>query len=102
MPGEIDEAQVQHIARLARLNLTPDEVRLFARQLADILDYFQQLNSADTAGVEPLTYPLPLTNVLAADEPAEPFEPRRALANAPQREGHFFKVPPVLDQDSGA
>jgi aspartyl-tRNA(Asn)/glutamyl-tRNA(Gln) amidotransferase subunit C len=102
MPGLIDEGQVRHIAKLARLKVSDDEVRLFAGQLGDILDHFRQLETVNTAGVEPLAHPLPVTNVLREDEPGEPFDPDRALQNAPQREGSFFKVPPVLDQGSGA
>ena len=55
-----------------------------------------------TGFFEPLAHPLPVTNVLREDEPGVPFDPERALQNAPQREGSFFKVPPVLDQGSGA
>jgi aspartyl-tRNA(Asn)/glutamyl-tRNA(Gln) amidotransferase subunit C len=102
MSQSIDEAQVRHIARLARLNLCDDEVRLFAGQLGDILDYVRQLEAVDTTGVEPLAHPLPLVNVLRADEPQPCFETARALANAPQREGPFFKVPAVLDPGAGA
>jgi len=93
---------VRHIAKLARLKLSDDEVRLFAGQLGDILDHFKQLETVNTTGVEPLAHPLPVTNVLREDEPGVPFDPERALQNAPQREGSFFKVPPVLDQGSGA
>ena len=102
MPAAIDEAQVRHIARLARLSLSADEVRLFAGQLAGILDYVKQLDTVNTAGVEPLAHPLLVTDVVRADEPGSTLDPEIALRNAPQREGHFFKVPPVLDQTSGA
>ncbi len=102
MASEIDEAQVRHIAKLARLNLSDDEVRLFAGQLGEILSYFKQLDEADTAGVEPLAHPLPVTNVLRDDEPGPAFDTDAALRNAPQREGRFFRVPKVLDQGSGA
>lgn len=102
MATAIDEAQVRHIAKLARLNLSADEVRMFVSQLGDILAYFQQLETVNTEGVAPLAHPLPVTNVLRNDEPGTPFDSDRALANAPAREGRFFKVPPVLDQGSGA
>ena len=98
----IDEAQVRHIAKLARLKLTEDEVQRFSGQLAEILAYFQQLDTVDTEGVEPLAHPMPITNVLREDEPHEPFDAQHALANAPQREGDFFKVPAVLDPSAGA
>jgi aspartyl-tRNA(Asn)/glutamyl-tRNA(Gln) amidotransferase subunit C len=97
MAGEIDEAQVRHIAKLARLNLTDEEVSTFAVQLANIVDYVQQLAAVDTTGVEPMAHPLPVTNVMREDEPRPGFEPDQALANAPEREGDFFRVPAVLD-----
>jgi aspartyl-tRNA(Asn)/glutamyl-tRNA(Gln) amidotransferase subunit C len=101
MAAEIDETQVRHIARLARLNLTPREVVLFAGQLAEILDYFDQLQTVDTEGVEPMAHALPLKNVMRDDLPRPGLDVEAALANAPQREGPFFKVPPVLDQGGG-
>lgn len=96
----LDDARVRHIARLARLRLTDAEVRLFAGQLTQILEYFQQIDGVDTAGVEPLAHPLPLTNVLRQDEPRPSFDADTALANAPQREQDFFRVPRVLDTGS--
>jgi len=93
----IGAAQVRHVAKLARLNLSADEVRLFAVQLGEILAYFQQLETVNTDGVEPLAHPLPMTNVLRDDEPSAPLTSAQALANAPQRAGLFFKVPPVLE-----
>ena len=102
MAAEIDAAQVRHIAKLARLNLSAEEVGLFARQLGSILEYVRQLESVNTEGVEPMVHALPVTNVLRDDEPQPSFEADRALANAPQREGSFFRVPAVLDQSAGA
>jgi len=98
----IDEAQVRHVAKLARLELSDEEVALFAGQLGAILQYFHQLQEVDTTGVEPMAHPLPVTNVLREDEPGPTFDPGTALANAPQREGSFFKVPPVLEHGTGA
>lgn len=97
----IDEAQVRHIARLSRLNLSDEEVQLFAGQLARILAYVRQLAEVPTADVAPLAHPLPVTNVLRDDEPHEPFDAETALANAPEREDGFFKVPAVLEPGSG-
>lgn len=100
MAAVIDETQVQRIARLARLSLSDDEVRRFARQLGEILDHFQRIQAVDTDGVEPLAHPLPLVNVLRADEPGECLDAERALANAPQRIETFFKVPKILGESS--
>lgn len=102
MAAEIDESMVRHIGHLARLKLSEPEVAMFGRQLSDILRYMDKLNELDTTDVEPTAHPLPIRNVFGEDEPHEPLTPERALANAPQREGSFFAVPKVLDQDSGA
>ncbi|GMV98781.1 MAG: Asp-tRNA(Asn)/Glu-tRNA(Gln) amidotransferase subunit GatC [Phycisphaerae bacterium] len=100
MAAKIDEAQVRHIALLSRLKPTDEEVRLFAEQLSSILAYVDQLSEVDTADVPPTAHPLPVCNVFRADEPAGSLSPDEALANAPQRDGHFFAVPKVLEQDS--
>jgi len=97
---KIDEAQVRHISHLSRLNPTDDEVQLFSRQLSAILAYVEQLNEVDTTDVPPTAHALPVRNVFRADEPKESLTPDEALANAPQRDGNFFAVPKVLDQDS--
>lgn len=102
MAAHVDEAQVRHIAKLARLELTPDEVEHFRGQLAEILTYVQQLDEVDVSGVEPMAHPLPVTNVLRPDEPRPGLSTAAALANAPQRHEQFFKVPAVLDGGAGA
>lgn len=102
MPARIDETQVRHIAHLARLKPSDDEVRLFSEQLSAIVEYVEKLNELDTTEVEPTAHAVPVHNVFREDVPAEPFRPDQALANAPQRAGSFFGVPKVLDQDGGA
>ena len=97
MSPTIDEDRVRQIAKLARLALSDDEVRLFAGQLASILEYVDQLGEVDAEGVEPMAHALPLTNVQRADAPREGFNSAAALRNAPQTHESFFKVPPVLD-----
>jgi aspartyl-tRNA(Asn)/glutamyl-tRNA(Gln) amidotransferase subunit C len=98
----IDEAEVRRIARLSRLNLSNEEVRLFTGQLAEIIEYVRQIESLDTEGVEPLAHALPITNVLREDDPGESLASEQALANAPDVEGDYFRVPAVLDPRSGA
>jgi len=88
---------VLKVAELARLNLTDDQVDLFTRQLGDVLDYIQTLNELDTTDVEPLAHPLPVTNVFRTDEPHESVAKDDVLANAPDRHGDLFGVPPVLE-----
>ncbi len=99
MAAPIDEPAVRHIAKLARLQLSEDEVRRYTAQLADILGYVQQLAAVDTANIEPTSHALPVTNVLREDVPGPTLTPDQALANAPQREGNFFGLPKVLDQE---
>ncbi len=98
----IDEAEVRRIAKLGGLNLSGAEVEFFARQLGQILAYFQQLQAVCTEGVEPVAHPLSLTDVVRDDEPGVPLDRDTALCNAPERDGPFFNVPPVLDPSSGA
>ncbi len=93
----IDARQVAHVAKLARLNLNPEELHRFAVQLNHVLEYVDELNHLDTTDVAPMTHPLDLTNVFR-DDAREPSLPRdEALANAPQKRDGFFLVPPVLE-----
>lgn len=86
---------VQHVAKLARLSLTEDESRQYAQQLSRIIDYFDELKSVDTEGVEPMSHPIAAVNVLREDE-VLPSLPREVLmANAPLRDGNFFRVPKI-------
>ncbi len=88
---------VLHIARLARISLTDSEVGRLTQQLSDILGHFAALAAAPTDGVEPTAHPLPLSNVMRADEVA-PSLPRTAvLANAPRHEDGLFRVRAVLE-----
>ena len=89
--------EVLHIARLARLGLTEDEVIRLQGQLSQILDVFESLRGIDTEDVPPTAYTLALENV-ARDDAVRPSLPVDAvLANAPQREGNFFRVRRVLE-----
>ncbi|HVP05862.1 MAG TPA: Asp-tRNA(Asn)/Glu-tRNA(Gln) amidotransferase subunit GatC [Dehalococcoidia bacterium] len=90
--------QVRHIARLARLGLTDADVQKFAGQLSEILDYFERLKAVDTGDVPPTAYPLDLHNIMRDDEPLPPAETEDVLANAPQREGDYFRVRAVLEE----
>jgi aspartyl-tRNA(Asn)/glutamyl-tRNA(Gln) amidotransferase subunit C len=102
MSSKISEAEVRHVGHLSRLNPTDEEVQLFSEQLSEILAYVEQLNEVDTTDVQPTAHALPIRNVFREDVPTPGLAPDRALANAPRREGQFFAVPKVLDQDSGA
>ena len=95
----LSREQVQHIARLARVGLSEEDVDHFSEQLSDILDYFERLRQVDTEGVPPTAHTLPLHNVLReGDEPAPPLDSEAVLANAPVREGDYFRVRVILEE----
>jgi len=102
MEKKIDQAQVRKVARLSRLDLTEAEIEEFTDQLCAILDYVEKMNELDTENVEPLAHCLPVSNVFREDSVKESLGTENTLANAPQRDGEFFKVPKILDDSSGA
>jgi aspartyl-tRNA(Asn)/glutamyl-tRNA(Gln) amidotransferase subunit C len=94
MDQRIDAEQVRKVAKLARLALTEAEIEEFTGQLGAILGYVEKMNELDTGDVEPLAHCLPISNVFRADEV------EKTLANAPQRDDSFFKVPKILEDSS--
>ncbi|MHC4619358.1 MAG: Asp-tRNA(Asn)/Glu-tRNA(Gln) amidotransferase subunit GatC [Planctomycetota bacterium] len=102
MGKRIDKEQVRKVAKLSRLELTEAEVEEFTGQLSAILDYVEKMNELDTANVEPLAHCLPVSNVFREDVVKESLGTEKALANAPERDGEFFKVPKILEDSSGA
>ena len=94
----LGDDEVRRIAALAHLALTPDEVALFSRQLADILDYVRQVQAQDTTGVAPMSHAIGRDGGERADEPGAELPRRSALANAPEAatEAGLFKVPRVV------
>lgn len=93
----LTQAEVEHIALLARLRLSPAEVARFQEQLSAILDHVSRLQALDTAGIDPTASVLALTSVLRPDVARPSLPPGALLANAPAVEAQFFQVPPVLD-----
>jgi aspartyl-tRNA(Asn)/glutamyl-tRNA(Gln) amidotransferase subunit C len=91
----ITRDEVLHVARLARLELTDDEVERFTGQLSAILEAVAKVSELDLSGVEPTAHPLDLVNVWAEDEPRPSIPVDDVFANAPEREAGFFKVPPA-------
>jgi aspartyl-tRNA(Asn)/glutamyl-tRNA(Gln) amidotransferase subunit C len=89
--------EVQHIAELARLALSDEELALYQEQLSAILEHFERLQELDTEVIPPTATVLPLRSVMRADEPRPPFSREDILANAPAVEQGCFKVPAVLD-----
>ena len=96
MASDLSEETIRHVARLARIDLTDQEVRSLLGQFATILAYFDKLNELDTSAVQPLTRAVDLHSVMADDSPGACLATEEALAAAPERDGSFFKVPKVL------
>jgi len=91
----ITRDEVLHVAKLARLALTEDEIAKFQEQLSAILEAVSKVDELDLSDVEPTAHPLELSNVWAAEEPRPSLPVEEALANAPDREGDYFRVPPA-------
>jgi aspartyl-tRNA(Asn)/glutamyl-tRNA(Gln) amidotransferase subunit C len=91
----ISEDEVRHVARLARLTLTDDEVTRFGEQLSAILEAVSKVSEVDLSDVPPTAHPLDLVNVWDEDEPRPSLPVEDALANAPDRDNGFFRVPPA-------
>jgi aspartyl-tRNA(Asn)/glutamyl-tRNA(Gln) amidotransferase subunit C len=94
----IDRETVKHVAKLARLGLTEEEVDVFASQLSVILENIAKLQEVDVSGVSPTAHASRLSNIMRADIPQPSYPPEVLLANAPEREDNYLKVPPVLEE----
>ena len=92
----ITREEVEHVAHLARLEFSGEELERFTRELSSILDYVAKLSEVDTSGVEPTYNALRLENRFRDDEVRESFPPEEILENAPEREGTSFVVPRVI------
>ncbi|SFQ97302.1 Asp-tRNA(Asn)/Glu-tRNA(Gln) amidotransferase subunit GatC [Desulfoscipio geothermicus] len=88
--------EVEHVALLARLKLTDEEKETYRRQLSDILDNFRKLQDLDTENIPPTAHVLPLQNVFREDRVGGHMAVEKVLANAPQRQDNFFKVPKIV------
>ena len=93
---KLSREEVLHIALLARLGLDEVEVRRFSEQLSNLLESFEILQKVDTTGVPPTAQSITLQNVLRSDEVSASLPPDEALANAPRKDGDFFRVRAVL------
>ncbi|HEY1854068.1 MAG TPA: Asp-tRNA(Asn)/Glu-tRNA(Gln) amidotransferase subunit GatC [Solirubrobacterales bacterium] len=89
----IDRAQVLHVARLARLRLSEDEVETMVGELSGILEHVDRIGRLDLDGVEPTTHVVALENVWRADQPVPSLPREAALANAPDPQDGAFRVP---------
>ncbi len=95
MPVEID---VEHVARLARLALSPEELERFRRQLGLILEHAEKVGEVAADDVAPTSHPVPRSNVFRPDEPRPSLSHEEALAGAPEAEADRFKVPRIVEQ----
>jgi aspartyl-tRNA(Asn)/glutamyl-tRNA(Gln) amidotransferase subunit C len=92
--ADIDREQLLHVAQLARLELRDEEVERLGAQLNDIVAAVSKVSELDLADVPPTSHPLDVVNVWGADEPRPSLPVGEALANAPERDGAYFRVPP--------
>jgi aspartyl-tRNA(Asn)/glutamyl-tRNA(Gln) amidotransferase subunit C len=95
----ISREEVAHLAHLARINITDDQLEHFAKQLDAILDAVAQVSQVDTANVAAMSHPVPMTNVFREDIPIASLPPGAALAGAPAVEDSRFRVPRILDEE---
>jgi aspartyl-tRNA(Asn)/glutamyl-tRNA(Gln) amidotransferase subunit C len=91
----ISKDEVLHVARLARLELSDDEVARFQEQLSDILDAVSEVSELDLADVPPTAHPLEIANAWAEDEPRDSLPLDEVFATAPDRDDDQFRVPPA-------
>ncbi len=86
---------VEHVAKLARLELTEEEKELYTKQLGDVLKYVDQMNEVDTSNVKPMTQVIDFCNVMREDKVVQEISKEDLMANAPEEENGFFKVPKI-------
>jgi aspartyl-tRNA(Asn)/glutamyl-tRNA(Gln) amidotransferase subunit C len=96
MAGNSD-LDVAYVARLARINLTEAEAKIFQKQLDDVLKYVEKLCQVDVTGVEAAAHALPVFNIFRADAPRDWFTAKQALSNAPRQANGLFVVPKVVE-----
>ena len=94
---ELKRKDVLHIARLARISLSQEEVEMYRCQLSEILEHFTVLQEVDTTGVPPTANPLSLSNVMKEDKVKPSIPTDDVLLGAPHKEGRFFKTKAVLE-----
>ena len=93
---KITKKEVEHVADLARLSLSDDELEKMTGQLDTILSYMDTLNTLDTSQVEPTTHVFSVSNAFREDVVQESLSQADAVKNGPQQDGHFFQVPRVI------
>ena len=91
----IGKEDVKHVAKLARLELTEEEIEKYSKQLDEIIKHVEQMNEVDTTGVEPMPHPIPVYNVMREDVVKYEHTKEEMMANAPFEEDGFFRVPKI-------
>ncbi len=94
---KISKQEVEHVAKLARLELSEEEKEKLTDQLSNILTYVEKLNELDTTGIEPTSHVLDIRNVMRDDVAAPSLPQERALANAPDKAAGHYKVPKIIE-----
>jgi len=94
---KITRQEVEHVAKLARLELSEQEKEKLTDQLSNILTYVEKLNELDTKGVAPTSHVLEMSNVMRDDTPGVSLPQDRALANAPDKAAGHYKVPRIIE-----
>ena len=95
---KLSKQEVEHVAQLARLAVTEDEKERYSLQLSAILTYVEKLKELDTSKVEPTSHVLAMQNVMRGDEVRPGLSIEKGLANAPDRENGFFRVPKIIEE----
>ena len=96
---DITKDTVDHLSRLARIDLDEDEKEAFVEQIANILGLFSQISEIDTEGIKPTTHAMPIYNVFRPDESRDSLPQEMALRGAPDKERGYFKAPRIIEKD---
>lgn len=95
--SQTNPLNIDHVAHLARLELTGEEKRVFAQQLGDVLHHIEQLSKVDVSGIEPTAHAFPVNNVWAEDVPGTALPVEAVLRNAPAHRDGMIAVPKVVE-----
>jgi aspartyl-tRNA(Asn)/glutamyl-tRNA(Gln) amidotransferase subunit C len=95
---KITSDEVRHVAKLARLKVSDEEVDTFTHQLEGLLEHFSAISSIDTEGIEPTSHPIAINNVFRKDVPTPSLTQQQVLSNAPKEENSRFAVPQILGE----
>lgn len=96
---ELSKETIDHISKLALIDLSEEEKEKLAKELGDIISYFKKLETLDTSNIEPMTHPIDnLKNVFREDEPWESLSTEEALKNAKHKKDGYFKAPRILKE----